>query len=190
MGKSSTRNNVRRVRSNRKPYGGGLGGAFSPLPDKIDIVCGAFGDRAFRLFSHRKHSHYWGYWLLFAVALFMYMKGSGLMLMNPNEYISTAKAALHGSWETAGVILLTNLGFWASVGSLLHIAEDFFSGMGVPLVVPDEISSHIKLYKTGSMSEMLFTTIVVAAFLFFSFDTAVAPYRDTVRATVTGVLFG
>lgn len=166
-----------------------LAGAFATLPDKIDILCGAFGGKAIHLFSHRKHSHYWGYWFIISACSLMYLKTHGLMLASAGEYVATLTSALDGNPRLACETILVNLAFWATLGSCLHIFEDFFSGMGVPLAVPTRISPHLRLYKTGSFSETLCTTVAVATGLYFSFAANV-PYRESIRGAVSGLLFG
>ena len=144
-----------------------IAGSLSPLPDKIDQLCGVFGRMPIRMFNHREHSHYWGYWALIAMFAFGYMKNNLLILSDLYDYLAVFKMALRGDYQTAWAFLWPNLAFWGAIGSLFHIAEDFFSGMGVPLFRPNKLSPHIKLYTTGGISEFLVTTVCSGALLMF-----------------------
>lgn len=141
-----------------------MAGGISPLPDKIDHFCGVYGRKPIRMFNHREHSHYWGYWLLIAVFSFIYMKDNGLLLTSTFDYVGVSRLLLFGDFQTVGKFLFPNIAFWGAVGCLFHIFEDFFSGMGVPLVTPTKLSPHIKLYTGGGFSEYF---IVVLSSLFF-----------------------
>ncbi|MBX6424176.1 metal-dependent hydrolase [Thermosulfurimonas sp. F29] len=50
---------------------------------------------------------------------------------------------------------------WFSVGCLLHIAEDALTGK-VPLLSPRRRSFGVRLFRTGSMPEMILAVILVA----------------------------
>lgn len=151
-----------------------MAGAMSPLPDKIDHICGVFGRMPIRMFNHREHSHYWGYWAVIAIFAYAYMKKNGVFLTDTYSYLSLGKL-LVSSGDLAWVkdFLLPNLVFWGALGSLFHIFEDFFSGMGVPLVFPNKISPHISLYKTGGISEYLLTAAV--SFVLIAFYMSKSP---------------
>ena len=135
-----------------------LAGAMSPLPDKVDLLCGAYGQSRIQLYSHRKYSHFWGFWTILGMATFVLITRHGALLSSFGDYIVMfGKLASGDDGVKIVTVLLSNLAFWASIGSLFHIFEDFFSGMGVPLVFPNKISPHIKLYKTGALSEYIVT---------------------------------
>lgn len=147
-----------------------LAGGMSPLPDKIDHLCGAFGRTPIKIISHREHSHYWLYWVIVAVLAYMELRNNNLWLLDAMDYIALAKLFLSGNFSTVGEFLLPNLMFWGAVGSLFHIFEDFFSGKGIPLVFPHKISPHIHLYTVGRFSEYIVALFAsVACFLAYWF---------------------
>jgi len=159
------------------PFFAVLTGGLSPLPDKIDFLCGGLGRMPFHLFHHRQHSHYWLYWFLLAMFSYSYMVQRGLLLGRFSAYGGVTLFFLQGNAENALEFLLPNLLFWASIASLFHIAEDFFSGMGVPLIFPTKISPHIQLYKGGGPSECLVAALAAIAFL--SLYVNPTPFQET-----------
>lgn len=142
------------------PFFAILTGGLSLLPDKIDFLCGGLGRMPFHLFHHRQHSHYWLYWVILAVSSYSYMESNVLMLGSFSDYVRISLGAIHGGTESAAQYLIPNLLFWASIGSLFHIFEDFFSGMGVPLLFPTKLSPHIQIYTGGKISEYLVSFVV------------------------------
>lgn len=151
---------------------GVMAGAFSPLPDKIDRFCGVYGRKLIKLFNHREHSHYWGYWALIAVFSYLHMKEHGYLLIDWSDYIRVFQYALVGDISTAWAYYFPNIAFWGSIGSLFHIFEDFFSGMGVPIVFPNKLSPHIHLYTGGGFSEYLVAILAsTACFLAYWYPT-------------------
>ena len=160
------------------PFFAFLSGALSPLPDKIDFLCGALGGMPFHLFRHRQHSHYWLYWVLIILYTYPYMWKYGLILTSFSDLVDLGLLAFHGQHELAFQVLLPNLVFWGCVGSLFHIAEDFFSGMGVPLLFPTKMSPHVKIYQGHSFSEVAFSLVLTAGFLYFWF--VPSPTRDEI----------
>lgn len=125
----------------------------STFPDRVEGR--AYGRK---IMAHRRHSHWWAYYVAAMLACHLLLLGGRWTLDVPMPSAS----ALMGAADTALLVqLAAYCAQWFCVGALAHMAEDFFCG-GVPLLSPYRRWG-VRLFRVGTWREHAIAWGVVAA---------------------------
>lgn len=129
----------------------------SHLPDKIEYVL--LRSASLRGKYHRTYTH----WLLMHIAimlvLYTYMSINDIMLVS----LSSLK-------DSTFIDMIFSLSLYTSLGCVMHVLEDAPCGQ-VPVFLPkSKITICPRLFKVGSVSETIFTAVVIALCAVYAFN--------------------
>jgi len=138
----------------------------SCIPDQIELA--VYKNKAFAKDHHRKTSHWFLPYILLALLALTLSCYSGLLLWSASLQINDIV-----SWFTKWDFPFSKFPLWAwisltiawlAIGAICHILEDAISGK-VPGLNPNKRTIGIRLFKTGSIKEYIFTFLFAIAFL-------------------------
>ena len=135
----------------------------STIPDQVE---GSDYENPAWAARHRKHSHYWVFYLIPLVLCMIWMN---YHLTLPLTYQGIAHMIFTD--QTGTLVLFTIYAIqWLAIGGLMHIAEDFFCG-GVPgLTIANRVG--LRIFYVGDPQEYYIASVITAvcclARLFFA----------------------
>ena len=130
------------------------------IPDKVE---GSPPKESKAYWKWRKNHRTWSHYPIIYLALIA-------LLMFASDSVNNST-----------ISLITEMGIYVLIGSLLHIAEDGICGR-VPILTPKR-KHGIKLFKVGSVGEYVVSMLIIAICIFYRFGD-IEEALDTIMSTV------